>query len=68
MANRQQIEFIIRLNGQVEERVSGVKGRDCERITRPIETALGEVTEREHTGEYYEQGVRTRPDVRRRGT
>jgi len=55
MANRQEIEFVVRPGGAVEERVIGVAGADCETITAAIETALGEVTRREHTGDFYQQ-------------
>jgi hypothetical protein len=50
---KQQIEFIIRPDGTVEERVLGVSGPDCEKITEDIERALGEVVKREHTSEYH---------------
>lgn len=56
MANGpQQIEFIIRPDGTVIENVIGVSGGGCEDVTRAIEEALGEVTEREHKPEFYEQ-------------
>ena len=50
---RQQIEFLIRPDGTVEERVLGVAGPDCEKMTEDIERALGEVIKRERTGDYY---------------
>lgn len=53
MIGPQQIEFLIRPDGTVEERVSGVSGPDCERITEAIEQALGEVTRRDQSPEYY---------------
>ena len=53
MPERQEIEFIIKPDGTVEERVRGVNGPDCERLTAAIEQALGEVERREHTSEYY---------------
>jgi hypothetical protein len=53
MGGRQQIEFVIKPDGTVEERVTGVAGPDCEKVTAAIESALGEVGKREHTSDYY---------------
>lgn len=55
MPESQQIEFIIRKDGTVEERVTGVSGPDCEKITDAIESALGKVTRREKTSDYYDE-------------
>ena len=52
---KQEIEFVIRPDGTVEERVTGISGPNCEKVTQAIEQALGKVTEREHTSEYYNQ-------------
>ena len=53
MPEKQEIEFVIRPDGTVEERVLGVSGPDCVKVTETIEQALGEVTKRERTAEYY---------------
>jgi hypothetical protein len=53
MPERQEIEFIVKPDGTVEERVRGVSGPDCEKLTAAIEQALGEVERRERTTEYY---------------
>lgn len=53
----EEIEFIIKPDGEVEERVRGVKGHGCESLTKGIEERLGEIKGREHTGEYYEQSI-----------
>jgi hypothetical protein len=53
MPGKQQIEFIIKPDGSVEERVTGMTGPDCIEQTADIEQALGEVVEREHTSDYY---------------
>lgn len=53
MAEQQQIEFVIRPDGSVEEKVTGVVGPECEAITSGIEAALGKVVERERTASYY---------------
>jgi hypothetical protein len=55
MARRVQVEFVIGPDGRVTERVSGVKGAGCEKVTELIEQSLGKVANRERTGEYYEQ-------------
>ncbi len=55
MAKKQEIEFIIRPDGSVEERVTGVSGSNCEAVTQAVEEALGQITRREHTGEFYQQ-------------
>ena len=48
----QRVEYVIRPDGTVEERVEGVPGPKCEQITEPFEETLGEVVERVHTAEY----------------
>ncbi len=55
MATRREIQFTIDDNGEVSIQVLGVKGAECERITREIELALGMVSARQHTSEYYQQ-------------
>ena len=59
MPGKKQIEYVIKPDGTVEERVSGIDGPDCEKVTEAIEKALGEVVEREHTSDYYESGQST---------
>ncbi len=54
MPGKQQIEFVIKPDGNVEERVSGVGGPACEALTGGIERALGEVSDRERTTEFYD--------------
>jgi hypothetical protein len=55
MPGKQEIEFVIKPDGTVEERVVGVNGPECEQITASIEDALGEVTKRERTADYYDK-------------
>lgn len=55
MPGRQQIEFVIKADGTVEEKVTGINGPDCEQVTEAIESALGEVARRERTGDYYNE-------------
>eukprot|EP00965_Chrysotila_dentata_P251724 6210226-Pleurochrysis_carterae.AAC.3 len=53
----QELIFIIHADGRVEERVQGVKGANCQKVTQEIEQALGEVYQTEATQEMYEQVV-----------
>jgi hypothetical protein len=59
MASRREIQFTIDENGEVSIQVLGVKGAECERITREIEQALGVVSARQHTSEYYQANEAT---------
>ena len=52
---KQEIEFVIKPDGTVEERVTGVSGPDCEKVTEAIERALGDVTKRDRTSDYYDE-------------
>ena len=47
------IRFRIRQDGVVEEKVEGVYGDSCERLTKEIEKALGDISRRIHTTDYY---------------
>merc|ERR1712127_392950 len=53
----QELEFIIYPDGRVEERVLGVKGADCQKLTLKIEQELGEVYHTEAATEMFEQPV-----------
>jgi len=53
---KQDIEIVIKPNGEVTFQVKGVKGASCLDETKFLEAALGgDVVEQEKTGEYYEQ-------------
>tara|TARA_B100001996_G_scaffold295307_1_gene235568 strand:+ start:220 stop:426 length:207 start_codon:yes stop_codon:yes gene_type:complete len=52
--NQKRITYRIRQDGIVEEQVEGCNGDTCESITRDIENALGDLTRRIHTSEYYQ--------------
>tara|TARA_R100000655_G_scaffold60864_2_gene99242 strand:- start:173 stop:418 length:246 start_codon:yes stop_codon:yes gene_type:complete len=47
-----EIKFIIK-DGIVTEEVLGASGHICQRITQPIEEALGEVVNRKHNAAYF---------------
>jgi hypothetical protein len=53
MPGKQQIEFIIKPDGSVEEHVTGMTGPDCVEQTASIEKALGDVVERDRTSDFY---------------
>ena len=59
MPAKQEVEFVIKPDGTVEERVIGVSGPDCEKVTEAIEQALGEVVKRERTSDYYNESQNT---------
>ena len=59
MAELQELEIVIKPDGEVVLDVKGVKGERCLDITRPFEQLLGgEIVERRHTDEYYQQSDR----------
>lgn len=55
MPTKQEIEIVIKPDGTVEERVTGVAGPACEKVTEAIERALGDVIKRDRTPDYYNQ-------------
>jgi len=56
MSNIQEIDVYIQQDGTVRIEVRGVKGKSCLNLTENIEKALGgQVINREHTDEYYQQ-------------
>jgi hypothetical protein len=59
MSGLQEIEVLIRPDGQVQVRVRGVKGDGCRELTEELERFLGgRVLQRRHTDEYEEQAQR----------
>ena len=55
MAKRREIQFSIDEEGNVSLQVKGAEGGECEALTREIEAALGVVSSRERTSEFYIQ-------------
>lgn len=55
MADRIEIEVSISPDGEVRLVTRGLKGEDCLAETRGLEEALGEVRDRQKTGEYWER-------------
>lgn len=56
------LEFIIRPDGRVEERVTGIVGSSCESVTAAIEEHLGIVASRELTSENFVQSLSVSSD------
>jgi Protein of unknown function (DUF2997) len=56
------LEFIIRPDGRVEERVTGIVGSSCEAVTAAIEAHLGIVASRELTSENFAQSLAVSSD------
>ena len=55
MAEKLEIEVLITLDGKVQLTTHGLKGTACLEETASIEKAVGKVTAREKTREYFEQ-------------
>lgn len=55
MAKKRDIVIEIGPDGEVQISVEGVAGGDCLDFTKFLEDELGDVTERVHTNEYYQQ-------------
>jgi len=47
------IRFLIDPNGNVDEEVHGLTGYSCDKLTKPIEEALGTVETHMHTPDYF---------------
>ena len=63
MANKKEIEFSIDKDGNISFEVKGIKGPDCLEETKDIEEALGKVTDREKTSEFYQEDVSTEREL-----
>ena len=61
-----EIEITIDGEGNVSYKVKGLKGKGCTKATEFLDKALGEVTKREYTQEYYQQSVRTSTRIKTR--
>jgi hypothetical protein len=59
---KKKLTITIQPDGKVEIAVEGVKGQSCVKLTEFLEEALGEVTKRDKTSEFYakvyEDGVK----------
>jgi hypothetical protein len=57
MNENRQIEYLIKPDGTIIERVINGSDQSCLSLTSAIETALGEVLDRELQPEYYENNL-----------
>lgn len=64
---KEEIEFVIRPDGTVEELTRGLKGDSCERVTARIEQTLGRIVSREATAERYEPPLPGAEEQRQEG-
>ena len=63
---RTEIEITIDNQGNVSYEVKGLKGKGCIESTKFLDEALGEVKERKHTREFYEENVRQKQRIANR--
>jgi len=64
MAVKRELEIEITADGEVKITVKGAPGGECLELTRALEEALGVVTDRQMTSEYYQQEVTTEETVK----
>jgi hypothetical protein len=53
MAKKQELEFSIDDDGKISIKVVGAQGPECLELTKAIEEALGVVTDRKKTSDFY---------------
>ena len=62
MAKKQELEFSIDDDGKISIKVIGAEGKECLEMTKAIEEALGIVTDRQKTSDFYVQPQKTQTD------
>ena len=67
MAESHEIEIDIDSAGNVSFQVKGVKGKKCMELTKEFEEALGLVTKRDKTTEFYQTTTEVDQTVERKG-
>ncbi len=68
MAQRKELEITISPSGEVSVQVKCIPGQSCVEETKFLEEALGnQVTDRQLTSDYYQQGNTSSADVYNRG-
>lgn len=63
MAVKQSLLIEIGPDGKLKIKTEGFKGNECETELKPIEQAVGKVTERSRTSEYYQANVTNKSKV-----
>ncbi|MFX1515396.1 MAG: DUF2997 domain-containing protein [Promethearchaeota archaeon] len=61
-----EIEITVDEVGNVSYKVKGLKGRGCTQETEFLDEALGEVTKRKYTPEYYQEQIKTSTRIKTR--
>jgi hypothetical protein len=64
MADKIEIEIVFTPEGEVRLETRGLKGKACLDEISALEKALGNVTERARTSEFYQQPATTRGTTR----
>ena len=68
MAQRKELEITISPSGEVSVQVKCIPGQSCVEETKFLEEALGnQITDRQLTSDYYQQGNTSSGDVYNRG-
>lgn len=57
MSDKQVMEISILPSGEVKIQVKCVPGAACEAVSAALEQSLGQIKDRQHTSEYYEEPV-----------
>lgn len=65
MALKEELIIEVLPDGSLKIKTEGFKGSDCETELKPIEEAMGRVTERERTSDYYQQPVGQKNKIHR---
>jgi len=64
VAEKIEIELLFTPQGEVKVQTRGLKGKTCLTETEALERALGAVTERTKTSEYYQQSTTVKGTTR----
>jgi len=62
-----KINISITPSGEIKVQIEGVKGKKCLDFSKAFEEALGKVTERKFTSEYYQEESVKRQDYLKEG-
>ncbi len=66
MADKVELEIVIDAEGNVRINTEGLKGEECLVETKALEAALGEVSSRTKTSEFFQKSTRQRASTSQR--